>query len=323
MKCSHKNFNSKKYMQPSISIILPVYNGGKYLHESIQSVLQQNYKAFEFLILDDSSTDDSWAYIKSITDEKVTIYRNENNKGLFFNLNFLIKKSNCDLIKLWSQDDIMYSGCLSAFAACHLDFPDVGFSYSKYDTIDENGMITRNNIADSTPGIISPQLHARIAFFTGSIAGNIANVCINKKAMYRVGWFNEQMKISADFDMWVRLARDHNTAFIAQPLIQLRDHMGQLSRNETFFINHVKEDREVYRNLFSYVSPELRKEGISVMRNFKLVFYYTLMLKAFLHLNFKTAFAFYKELSAFDNFGIVSYYFIKAKIHKPTRPVFN
>ncbi|MCW3090882.1 MAG: glycosyltransferase [Ferruginibacter sp.] len=310
-------------MQPSISVILPVYNGGRYLHESIQSVLKQNYTYFEFLILDDCSTDDSWAYIREIKDEKVTIYRNENNKGLFFNLNFLIKKSKYDLIKLWSQDDIMYPGCLNAFGDCHRNYPDLGFSYSKYDTIDENGSISRNAVPDSTPMIISPQLHARIAFFTGSIAGNIANVCINRKAMCSVGWFNETMKISADFDMWVRLARDHKTAFIAEPLIQLRNHTGQLSRNETLFINHLKEDREVYRYLLSYVGPELRKEGIRLMRNFKLVFYYTLMIKAFLHLKFKTGFAFYSELSAFDNFLVVTFCFIKAKIRKPVHPKFS
>ena len=72
------------------------------------------------------------------------------------------------------------------------------------------------------------------------------------------------MKISADFNMWVRLAKDHDTGFIADKLVQLRDHEGQLSRKENFYINHMKEDLIVYRNLLSYVNPGIKKRRKSI-----------------------------------------------------------
>ena len=71
-----------------ISIILPVYNGEKYLKICVDSVLNQTYSNFEFLIIDDCSTDSSWEYLNSLTDRRVKLFRNEKNKGLFFNLNF-------------------------------------------------------------------------------------------------------------------------------------------------------------------------------------------------------------------------------------------
>lgn len=302
---------------PVISVILPVYNGGGYLQLSVESVLTQTHESFEFLLLDDCSTDSSWSYLEGLTDHRVRVLRNQGNKGLFFNLNLLIEQSKGLLIKLWSQDDIMYPNCLQAFVDFHAKHPQIGFSYSGRDIIDENGTIITPAGKDETPAIISTQLHARIAFFTGSIAGNIANVCIRKEALAKVGGFDESMKISADFDMWVRLAEHFDTGFIPQRLIQLRDHKQQLSRNEHLYIHHVREDLKIYRYLEGYVDNSLRREGRRMLRRRKLVFYYTLMVKAILKGRFKAAWQFKNELAGFDNFFLLSFNFLYQKLRKP------
>lgn len=299
-----------------ISVLLPVYNGGDYLKQSLQSVLNQQFINFEFLIIDDCSTDGSFEYLQSISDPRILLFRNEQNRGLFFNLNYLIGKSKSPLLKLWAQDDIMYPQSLGSFVAFHAAHPDIGFSYSGRDVIDEYGIIKENSKADNTPPIISTALHAKIAYYTGSIAGNIANVCINKKALDRVGLFNEQMKISADFDMWVRLAKDHETGFIREKIIQLRDHSGQLSRNEKYYINHVREDLEVYRYLDSYVTDEQRIRGHRIMRKNKLVFYYTLMVKSIFKGNLKNAKGYFKLISSYENIFLVAINFISMKALK-------
>jgi glycosyltransferase involved in cell wall biosynthesis len=313
---------STSELSTPISVILPVYNGGEYLMLSVQSVLEQSVDDFEFLILDDCSTDGSWNYINSIGDPRVSVFKNDKNSGLFFNLNFLIKKSKSRLIKLWSQDDIMYKNCLETVIEFHQKYPEIGFSYSGRDIIDRKGEIIRRNDEDKTPEIISTDLHALIAFFTGSIAGNIANVCLNSTALDKIGLFKEDMKISADFDMWVRLAEYYSTGFIRDSLIQLRDHTGQLSRNESLLINHVREDLQIYRYLLSYVSDPIKKRGLSMLRKHKFVFYYTLMIKTLLKGKITACYAFYKQLSSFDNFFILTFYFIKGKLFKPGKPEF-
>jgi hypothetical protein len=185
--------------------------------------------------------------------------------------------------------------------------------------IDEEGKIKENNSTDLTPEIVSSNLHARIAYFTGSITGNISNVCIDKNALNRVGLFNETMRISADFDMWVRLAREHDTGFIRQKLIQLRDHGGQLSRNENYYLDHVKEDLQVYRFLNSYVAAPIQQEGRYLLRNHKLVFYYTLMMKAFIKGQINTARAYFRELSGFENMAFLTISFLKSKVKGPNK----
>lgn len=305
-----------------ISVLLPVYNGGDYLALAVQSVLDQTFTGFEFLILDDASTDQSGTYLSALSDSRIRLFRNKQNKGLFYNLNYLVGQSTGYLIKLWSQDDIMYPHCLQRFSDFHEQYPAIGFSYSGRDIIDGDGKVFPATQKDETPALISPALHARIAFFTGSIAGNIANVCIRREALKRVGGFNEKMKISGDFDMWVRLAEHFDTGFIPEKLIQLRDHKGQLSRRADLYLNHVREDLQVYRYLANYATPEIREEGRKNMRSHKLVFYYTLMVKSLLEGKLRSAFLFGRELAAYDNFLLLTIAFLKAKIGKPVKPNF-
>ncbi len=299
---------------PVVSIILPVYNGIKYLPQSVDSILRQDFTDFEFLVLDDCSTDGSWEWLQSLNDERVSLVRNEQNRGLFYNLNFLIKKSKAGIIKLWSQDDVMYPNCIGAIVAFHRQHPQIGFSYTGRDYIDASGNNLNIQQQDDTPEIVSSVLHARIAFFTGSIAGNIANVAINKSALDKTGLFNEQMKISADFEMWVRLAKGYPVGFINKPLVQLRNHKEQLSSQEKYFIYHLKEDIQVYQILLSYVNEVQKKQGWKLLRNNKLLFYYTLMLKEFINGRFKTGWGFLNSLHQFDNVILLSFYYVKNKI---------
>jgi glycosyltransferase involved in cell wall biosynthesis len=299
---------------PPISVILPVYNGIRYLQESVLSVLNQQFTNFNFYIVDDCSTDGSWEYLQALQDKRIRLYRNEQNKGLFFNLNFLIKESGSPIIKIWSQDDVMYPCCLQEVIAFHHQHPAIGFSYTDRDYIDDKGKPMGVRKVDPTPEIVSPALHTQIAFITGSIAGNIANVAINRWALDAVGLFDETMKISGDFDMWVRLAKDHPVGFIKKQLVQLRNHKGQLSGQEKYFIYHLKEDLKVYNFLLTTSTPQQVKEGILTLRNKKLLFYYTLMLKAFLKGNISTGSDFFTTLSRFDNFLLLSWSYFKNRV---------
>lgn len=300
-------------------VILPVYNGGHYLKQSVESVLNQSVYDFDFYILDDCSTDGSWEYLSSLKDDRVRLFRNDINRGLFYNLNFLIKTSEAGLIKLWSQDDIMYPQCIERILAFHKQYPQIGFSYTVTHIIDEDGVIKPKDFVDETPELISSELHAKIAFYTGSIAGNIANVTLSRKALNEVGLFREDMKICGDFDMWVRLAKDNPVGFIKEALIQLRDHKKQLSRQEIYYIYHLTEDLQVYRYLLGYVSKGNQNTGKLMLRKYKLMFYYTLMLKALLKGKLGVTIKFWKALAGFDSMLLLTASFIRHKCFKSVR----
>lgn len=100
-----------KNKKPLVSVIMPVYNAGDYLVEAIESILNQTMSDFEFLIIDDHSTDNSLAIIKkySIRDKRIKIFRNSERKGLVLSLNFLIPKTKGMYIARMDADDISFS----------------------------------------------------------------------------------------------------------------------------------------------------------------------------------------------------------------------
>jgi glycosyltransferase involved in cell wall biosynthesis len=299
---------------PAISVILPVYNGEHYLKSAIDGVLAQSLSDFELLIVDDCSTDNSWEYLNSLTDNRIRLYRNQQNRGLFYNLNFLIKQSHSDLIKLWAQDDVMYKDCLQKIVSFHQQYPQIGFSYTSVDYIDENGTrLEKSDTPDNTPVIIDKYLHASICFYTGSITGNISNVTLAKQALDKVGLFNEAMKMSGDFEMWVRIAEFFDIGFLKEKLIALRDHSNQLSRKEQYYINAVKEDAITYKHLLSYLPQDVIQKGKKNLRSAKLNYYYTLMLKFILKGKFSVAKEYYKCIKLLDNPAIMFFYYMRNK----------
>ncbi|MBX2887532.1 MAG: glycosyltransferase [Ferruginibacter sp.] len=304
----------------SIAIILPVFNGGNYLQASVKSVLTQLGADFELLVIDDCSTDGSREWLESIYDNRLKLFKNDVNRGLFYNLNFLINHSSAPLIKLWAQDDIMNPGCLEAFVSFYQNHQDVGFIYCNREVIDEYGEITSGIKTDVTPKIISTAYHNHVAWFTGSIAGNIANVCLVRDAINAVGLFNEKMKISGDFDIQARLAQKFDTGFINQPLIKLRNHSGQLSRNSTYYFLHVKEDLAVFKFILNSIPLQQQQAGKKDLRRYKLMFYYTLMLKALGGAQFGLFGKYLKQLSSFDNIFLLTVEYIKQKVFKVKRP---
>ena len=92
-------------MKPKISIVMPVYNSEKYLQESIKSILYQTFKDFEFIIVDDCSTDGSLEIIKSYEDERIRLIQNEKNLGTVKSRNIGLKKAEGKYVAILDADD--------------------------------------------------------------------------------------------------------------------------------------------------------------------------------------------------------------------------
>ena len=92
-------------MKPLISVVMSVYNGEKYLKRSIDSILNQTFKDFEFIIINDGSTDKSLEIIKSYDDDRIVLIDQE-NKGLTKSLNIGIKTASGKYIARQDADDV-------------------------------------------------------------------------------------------------------------------------------------------------------------------------------------------------------------------------
>lgn len=130
-----KLFEGKK---PIVSIIMPVHNDENYLNESIGSVLKQSLQNFELLIVDDCSSDASYSIIRSFTDPRIKIFRNNKNMGAAAARNIALKNASGRYIAFLDADDIWAQDKLSK----QIEFMisnNCSFTYTNYDVVNESG----------------------------------------------------------------------------------------------------------------------------------------------------------------------------------------
>jgi glycosyltransferase involved in cell wall biosynthesis len=265
---------------PSVSVVLPVYNGEDYLRTAIESVLNQTFEDFELVACDDASTDESPEILASYDDSRVRVLRNDRNQRLFPTLNRLIRASAAPLVRLWGQDDRMKSHCLEREQEFWKTHPDLGMTYCQRDAIDADGNTIRSAPPDDTPEVLTGSHVAQISFYHGSMPGNISSVTLSREALDDVGLFREDMEVSGDFEMWVRLSASYRTGFIDEPLIDLRSHTEQLSRRAGVRAKFIRENEEIYERLFERLPPSIRDHARRYNRWHRDVFYVHSMLRA-------------------------------------------
>ena len=285
----------------AVSVVLPVFNGEKYLSASLDSVLSQDYKDFELIVWDDGSTDNTVKMLASYDDARIRLFNSASNLGLFRTLNLAIDKAYGEYIRLWSYDDMMKPHCLETEINFHMQHPEIGMSYCACDVIDGSGRVIMPAPLDNTPEIISSYLAAQIMFYHGSLPGNIATVMIRKSVLVDVGRFRQDMQQSADFEMWERISAKFPIGFVRQPLIYLRQHANQFSRWKGMGTIFIKEDREVIRELTKRLPFEIQAYAKVYNRWHRHIQYVQYMLRCLLCADVKTAAKVYREIRKVDS----------------------
>ncbi len=96
----------KENCMPAISVVMPLYNAEKYVKKTIHSILNQTYRDFELIIVDDCSTDNSVQVVESIQDNRIKLFCNEKNMGIAYTRNRALENSNGKYIAIMDDDDI-------------------------------------------------------------------------------------------------------------------------------------------------------------------------------------------------------------------------
>ena len=121
--------NHENQYQPLITVYIPTYNYAKYIKTAIKSVLNQTYKNFELIIIDDGSTDKTADILKTITDKRVFVYKNKEKKGLIKSSNIAINHASGDFVIRLDADDWFQSFALQEFVYSIWANPDADLFY--------------------------------------------------------------------------------------------------------------------------------------------------------------------------------------------------
>ena len=134
-----KTYEKTSSTKPTVTVLMTVYNGKEYLREAIESVLCQTLNYFEFLIIDDASTDNSTEIINSYNDSRIKLLKNDKNIGQTASLNIGLSRAHGNYLALLDQDDICLPKRLEEQVAFLQENPSISIVCSREYSINEKG----------------------------------------------------------------------------------------------------------------------------------------------------------------------------------------
>jgi glycosyltransferase involved in cell wall biosynthesis len=182
--------------KPLVSVITPVYNTEEWVWEAIESILNQTFKEFEFIIIDDCSTDWSYAILDDYAkkDKRIRLYRNEKNSWISYTRNRLISLTTTDYIATQDSDDVSTHNRLKLeyeFLSKHDKYWVVAWDN---EIIDEEGkVIGHRKYSDNVQSVIlkkSPVSNPTTMF--------------RKSFLEEVWWYEEWLNYWEDYDVWLK-----------------------------------------------------------------------------------------------------------------------
>lgn len=210
-------------MNPIVSIIMPIYNTEIFLGAAIRSVLSQTFSSWELLLLDDESPGEAHLIASQFIDSRIR-YLVHPNSGPSFTRNRGIRESRGKYIAFLDSDDIWLPEKLEKQMEVFQSRPDVGVVFSQRDTIDQSGVLLPNGY--------KPQLYEGMILNQLWVDNFIcmSSAIIRREAIDKIGFFDESLRMSEDFDYWLRVACKIKFAAIQESLVQYRLHGDQISK---------------------------------------------------------------------------------------------
>ena len=208
---------------PAVSIVMSVYNGARFVEQTVHSVLAQTLQDFEFIIIDDGSRDGSAEILERLAaqDSRIRLVRQE-NRGLIASLNRGIELTQAEYIARIDADDLMMPERLAVQAAFLDAYPEVGVVSSNADTIDAEGNVIGQWVKPSSDTALRwhllfspPMMHPSVMY--------------RKSVVVAAGMYATDAPHAEDFDLWVRLSPVTTFHNLPQKLTQRRKWEEQIT----------------------------------------------------------------------------------------------
>lgn len=211
---------------PTVSVVMPAYNAETYLREAIDSILAQTYTDFEFIIINDGSTDRTKEIIQSYTDPRIVYLENEKNSGICVTLNKGLDAARGRYIARMDADDISMPHRLATQVAFMDSHPEIGVTGTHMQLMDENGK-PRQVFMNSTDPYA-----CYVDLLFGASVGH-PTVMMRKSILTDHNLeYEDYFRGMEDYYLWWELARHTRISNIPQTLLHYRCHGGQVTKNQ-------------------------------------------------------------------------------------------
>ena len=231
-----------------ISCIMSVYNGEPFLREAIDSILGQTYPDFEFIIIDDASTDSSHEIISSYGDKRIRLVTNSENLGLTRSLNKGLELANGQFIARMDADDVSFPTRFAAEIKCLINNPNINLVAD-----------TQHVFYVPSKKMSSKEIDIELLFH---------NCIVHSSVMFRSHiegrrmLYDENFKRTQDYALWTTQEFKNSKTFVGEQLVAVRRHEGQISQSS--FLEQNQYKLAVLRRLFSELEIEATDSEVSI-----------------------------------------------------------
>ncbi|MFH1641728.1 MAG: glycosyltransferase [Nanoarchaeota archaeon] len=263
--------NNVNPQNPKVSIILPTYNGEKYLRQSIDSCLKQTYRNIELIIVDDCSQDDTLSIIQSFSDPRIKFIRNKKNMKLPRSLNIGFKQASGEYLTWTSDDNRFLPTAIEEMLIFLNEHKRVDFVYA--DMIISNLETGHEEIKKL------PELDMGKDNYIG------ACYLFTRKAYELVGKYDHRLEWVEDYDYWIRLSKKCQLRHYLKPLYIYGLHPNSITSHKYYQVAFI---RELLRHHYNYITlDEMGNEfsrlisKVNLNSKTKIKFWLQLIKKAF------------------------------------------
>lgn len=209
--------------QPYVSIIMPCYNSGKHINETIESILKQTYEFFELIIVDDCSKDNTVELVKGYSDPRIKLIVSTENGGAGKTRNIALRNASFNFIAFIDADDVWLNNKLQLQMDYLLNNPDVDVICTGYDFIDES--------SEQISGKVLPDTRISLNSYMRNTCIGCSTALINKK---NKGEFKfSEIRLRQDTHLWISLLiKGYNINGLQDILVQYRIRKNQISGNK-------------------------------------------------------------------------------------------
>lgn len=207
-------------MLPLVTVVTPSYNQGRFIRETIESVLTQDYPRVEYLVMDGGSTDDTLAVLQGYTGRFAWVSRRDGGQAAAINEGW--RRGTGEILAWLNSDDVYLPGAIGTAVAHFLAHPETDVLYGEAYHTDEQG-------------------HVLARYPTEAFAWNrLKDTCfisqptvfLRRSAVARVGYLDEGLRYCMDYDLWIRLGRSGRFAHLPEYLALSRLHAATKTLGE-------------------------------------------------------------------------------------------
>lgn len=220
-----------------VSVVMPTYNRAKYLPEAIGSVLQQTFRDFELIIVDDGSTDNTAEIVGAMTDPRIR-YIAQDNMGVSAALNTGWRAATGEYIGRLDSDDVWLPSLLEELVPILERNPDMGVIYARARWMDADGKPLPQILG--TPEKFPGENLKSLLY--GDCVCPIA-VVFRVRCIVSVGGYDDSLTGNEDWDLWIRMAEHCGIGYVDSILARYRVHSGNSQASRTGGLDRLAADR--------------------------------------------------------------------------------